>query len=207
MYLLESDCIIYKVNKEISLDKCEYILPSEKLEIETKNSKYIKFVFSWIDPIRAREKIIAKDRNRLTLIYFYNKKIISCFGSSESQIGFVINKFERILGIKLEKIDVFNNYKIKIKAELINLHFFNDNSINLESEDYTQKLSVKNATEANLKQIFYQHKITLLTFKVTDDVRGVSYFYVDRGSVVSFPDLMKEDVAYEILQRHFTFLK
>lgn len=203
MYLLEKDCVLLKAKTKFNHNLYQCSTPYEKMVIEESNQVYIKFVYSWLDPVRVREKIISKDQRSMVIVYFLKNNIFSFFGSSESQMNYVINKFEKIFKMELEKINAFENYSQIISAKLIGIHLIGSHNYQNQSLETTDvKLKVNDIAEATINQYFSEKRITLLTFKVENDM-GTNYFYVDKGSVITFPDLMKEDTIYGILEKAF----
>jgi len=205
VYLLERDCILFKANKKINFESYQFSTPYEKLNIEESNQGYTKIIYTWLDPVRVREKIIAKDQRSVILIYFYKKDILSCFGSSESLIGYVINKMEKVFKVGLEKVKIFDNFNDAISAELINIHLFMGEGYGegLYEDEHTVKLNIKDIPRSVLQSYFNKNQVTSLTFKNIESNNRINYFYVDNGSVVSFPDTMKEDVVYNVLEKVF----
>ena len=59
------------------------------------NDQIIKISYKWLDPIKVQDKIISREPKSVFLLYFVQRKILCCFGGSESQIGFVISKLEK----------------------------------------------------------------------------------------------------------------
>ncbi|MEH7391498.1 hypothetical protein V7164_14690, partial [Bacillus sp. JJ1474] len=100
MVEVEKDCILFKLNSTIQFNNDSFCsTPSktsfEKYEINEIDQNKKKIIISWLDPVRIRNKIIARDQISVNFIYFKNSSVLACFGGSESYIEYAINKIER----------------------------------------------------------------------------------------------------------------
>jgi len=201
MLYFERDCILFKVNNKLKFIDYRPITPFEQVRVKERG-QYQEITYTWLDPIRVSEKIVAKNQNSMFGIYFYDKDVIAFFSSSESNIGYVINKFEKAFNIQFNKCDIYNQCKNNVLtenpnefAELINIHLYKNST-----EEYNiKKLSIKDIPNNILKQYIISDQVASLTFKFTD--QKVSYFYLDKGSVITFPDTVKEEVVYNVLEK------
>lgn len=203
MYL-GSDCVIFKASSEVNIEKATHITsPFEKIIIKRIDANYILFTFSWLDPVRISKKLIETNQLSLTFLYYNESQTIVCFGNSESLINFAIKRIKDLLGIKLEKLELYDRYKKLINAELINVHLLN-NSMNNENE--VKAININNVPESILKSYFKENMVVSLTFKCYVGKNTKTYFYIDKGSVLSFPDLMEEEIIYALFDKAFNFL-
>lgn len=206
MDLSVKDCIIYKSKSIIDFDKFKSsYTPYEKFDVKDYSSEIKTISYTWIDPIRVRDKIIAKDKRSIVLVYLFKKNIIACFGTSESQIGYVVNRIEKVSKVNLGKIDIFKDFSNIITTQPITVHLqMGDNYYDdtLDNPDLI-KVKVKDLQEKDLENYFAEGKVVLLTFKFLTNNNMFTYFYIDRGSVLTFPDTEKEDVIYNVLEKIF----
>jgi hypothetical protein len=205
MGLFMRDSIIYKSKSVILFNNFKSNTPYEELKVNKFSENSLKITYTWFDPLKVRDKIIAKDQKTITIIYFKKQNILSCFGNSESQIGYVISRIEKILKINLEKVDIFSNYSAIINSELISIHIqetdFRTTELLESGIEEQVSLSLKDIPQNILTEYFNNGRVTLLTFRYCENNKLLTYFYVDKGSVVTFPDTVKEDVIYNVLEK------
>ncbi|PEO56163.1 hypothetical protein CN567_29430 [Bacillus toyonensis] len=201
MLYFERDCILFKVNNKLKFIEYRPITPFEQVMVKERG-RCQEITYTWLDPIRVSEKIVAKNQNSMHAIYFYDEDVIVFFSSSESYIGYVINKFEKAFNIQFNKCDIYSQCKNEVLtgnlnniAELINIHLYKNST-----EEYNiKKLSIKDVPNNILKQYFISDQVASLTFKFNGP--KTTYFYLDKGSVITFPDTVKEEVVYNVLEK------
>lgn len=209
MVQIERDCILFKLNKSVQINEDSiYSTPNknfEKFDIQKLNDKVLKLTYSWLDPVRIRNKIIARDNVSVTFLYFLNLKTFACFGNSESYISYAISKLESKLKLPtLEKVNLFlfcktqilNNINSKT-ARLTSIHIYNKNKLLTEcDEGDLKKYSIKTLKIEELVEFLRSEYLESFTYK-SDDYN--TYFYIDKESVISFPENIKEEVVSNVL--------
>lgn len=202
MFLFENDCTIYKVNNKIpfenigdsTLNNRRY----EKFVTSVIRKDIVKITYSWLDPVKVRDKIVSNDTRSVTFIYFPNKDILGCFGSSESCIGHALNKIQMEFKVVLDKVNTFEIIENKIFenknwfGKVVGLHIY-DKSFSNE-----KKISIKDLSLQDLKNYYQNYIVTCFTCYSDFDK---TYFYLDKESVLTFPDNIKEDVVYNVLEK------
>ncbi|WP_410986727.1 hypothetical protein [Bacillus paranthracis] len=209
MFLMEKDCILYRVNSGFQIDKLHSITPKrityDKYDISYMNDQIIKISYKWLDPIKVQDKIISREPKSVFLLYFVQRKILCCFGSSESQIGFVISKLEKKIAMHLEKINLFNICRDKFinedswEFDLVNIYLLQKKPISFDDYENTQvkKIKINDIGSEELKEHLINGEVTSFTYYFNE---RKTYFYLDSESVVSFPDVIKEEVVYNVIE-------
>ncbi|EMA6344105.1 hypothetical protein OCD85_23155 [Bacillus pacificus] len=209
MFLMEKDCILYRVTNDFQIDKLHSITPKrityDKYDISYINNQIIRISYKWLDPIKVQEKIISREPKSVVLIYFVQRKIICCFGSSESYIGFVISKLEKKLATHLEKINLFDICKKKYinednwESDLVSIYLLQKKPNSFDDYESTRvkKVKINDIGSAELRKHLINGEVTSFTYYFNE---RKTYFYLDSESVVSFPDVVKEEVVYHVIE-------
>ena len=86
MFLMEKDCILYRVNSDFQIDKLHSITPKrityDKYDISYMNDQIIKISYKWLDPIKVQDKIISRNLKVFFCYILYKEKF---FVASEVQ--------------------------------------------------------------------------------------------------------------------------
>lgn len=208
MYLLETDCIIYKANKEILANYIyDELISKDFEEYKTRNLAVgvIEITFSWLDPIKIMDKMVIKDRKEVVMWFFVKESVLVTWCSSECYIGHALRRLESKLNIKYIKLDIFKKAKNPLVfntfAQLTSIHILNDNLKSYEDDDalsFNKRILLQDISNQEYSYYVNESLLTSLTFKY---INGNFYFYIDNQSIISFPEAMKVVDVINVLER------
>ncbi|UYV50708.1 hypothetical protein [Priestia megaterium] len=208
MFLLETDCTIYKADGEfLSTDICTKLTSKtfEEYDVKALNERIVKVVFSWLDPLKIRDKLGIKEQKEVVLWFFIKEKILVTWCSSEESVGHVLRKIENRLHVRFEKINIFDRAKNPLNfntfAQLSSIHILNNELMSFEEDDafnFDKKISFQTVSNEEYNDYIDKSLITSLTFK---NLNKHFYFYVDKESIVSFPEAMKVADVINVLEK------
>ena len=222
MYGYGYDCILFKIEEPFQLTNHLYSAPLnhfEKFEVTNIDNNTVKIMYSWLDPIKIRDKIVDRNQLSMLFIFFKNQNLIACFGSSESYIGHAVSRLEKKLNLKkLEKVNLFNFFKQIVlrnndnisfvnsnKMIFTNIHLYNGDKNLFDCEiDDIKKVAIKTINDNELIVLLSSNYLESLTFKLIE--YNIS-FYIDKQSVLSFPETIEDvDVLNAIKEIYTTRL-
>lgn len=195
------DCILYKFDSTDIINGINELTSHNFESIVCKEMAHQVFEiqYTWIDPIRMKDKLIARDQKSVTFWIFNNEKIMSCFGNSESAISYAVQNMMRKTSIKFKRINTFDhwfNWHYQTKkwfASLIGIHQKRIPTVSDERE--ILKINIRELTAQELDNLFEQQMVTNLTFSYKSTI-----FYLDLASVISFPDTIKEKEIFDVIK-------
>ncbi|GEC93577.1 hypothetical protein [Brevibacillus brevis] len=196
------DCILFEYDATDFENVVGELTPSrfEDLSCTKLSTNVFKIEYSWIDPIRMRDKIISRDQKSVTMWIFCSEKIVSCFGNSESAISYAINSLSEKSSIVFKRINTYEywsrvfNHSNGWFADLISVHVKKSPSAFDERE--ILNISIKDISEDKLREFFVQDLVTNLTFTYQKTI-----FHLDLASVISFSDTVKEQEIFQVVNK------
>lgn len=197
-----TDSILFHFVSEIKIQDLNGLAtsPFEDLSVSKKNDDVIELVYTWLDPVRVRDKILSREQRSVSCWVFKSEKFICAFSNSESSIAYFMSKLSTIIPTQFERVFPYDYWKQFYYCKNLNW-FAKLTSIHIEKKPTShdpneiKKISIKNITEFELESLFENNSVTNLTFHM----EGNTIFYIDKNSVVSFPDTaIENDVFYTL---------
>jgi len=200
MLIWGEDCTFYKYSDEKFVSRvlsltCNNFEAIEYLEFH--NVKQI--LYRWIDPITIKNKLILREQKEIIFWIFEEKKLICCFGNSESGITYAIHNMFLKTNVHLEKIPLFEYWKnifftkeswfatlsnIQVKTEST---VFNDTNL--------KNLVVSRLKSSEIVSFFDSDSVASITFRYNNVP-----FFLDQNSVISFHTTIDESEILEIIK-------
>lgn len=195
------DSVLYEFNALEFKDITSRLTPSkyESIDFRHLENGNLEIKYTWIDPIRMKDKIIARDQKTVTFWFFCNKFLMSCFGNSESAISYAILNLSKKAKAEFKRVDTFDHwYQFHYPANnwfatLTGVHIKKNPSA-FDERDIL-KLNIKELTREKLNESFDKKEITNLTFRY-----GNTTFHIDLASVISFADTASEKEIYSVVK-------
>lgn len=200
--LMERDCTVYRASHTISLDKFKTPVSTfEGITFENLPFNVTQLTYSWIDPIKVREKIIAKNQKNVHFWIMPNQLVL-CFGSSESSISHGIDRFCAYSGVNLCKLNLYEGWVTqrlrtdKWVANLVEVSVCKEPSPT--DENSVRVMRNSELSDEELLLLINTSNIANLTFAWTQS-NSSSYFHLDKNSVVSFYDTAKDEEILNVV--------
>ncbi|RKN74988.1 hypothetical protein [Paenibacillus ginsengarvi] len=199
----KEDCTLFKFEGGDFLDKIadHHTSTFEKISYKKINESTLEIAYSWIDPVRMKDKLIAREQRDVNFWVFIDVGVLCCFSNSESSITYAISKLSHIYDLELNKIntyqywkDIFLNKHKILFAELIGIHI-KKYSTAADHRDIS-KISVNSISLSEIEGFIRSDLLTSLTFQFK-----LQTFYLDATSVLSFPDTSKEKMIFEVIEK------
>jgi len=207
MYLGIKDCIICKIDKDLSVDKIKKGLSSTTFEIfnfKVIDSDILEVKYKWLDSIKIKDKIVSRKQKTVKSWIYHKINHIIVFANSESDVNFFKIKIQKSLHVIFKDINIFEKWKKEYLnkrlwiADLTNIQIKN-NIIPYDDEKMinisVHRLDFKEINGYLTKRL---DSLVSLTFKYKSS-NNIT-FYLDPKSIISFPDTIKLNEMIEIFE-------
>lgn len=191
------DCILFSYHNENFFNTINTLSPHyfEDITIEEEAEGITSIQYRWIDPIRVKDKIYAKEQKEVTFWIYKKEKLICCFGNSESGISYAINKIAEKTSTQVTKVNTFSIWKKEYYdkdsldnwiGDLTTIHVktnptpFNNTEI--------KKIKVNDLAKEEIDQLLSKFELTNMNF-----IFQSTPFYLDTNSVISFLNTVSEE--------------
>src|SRR5690625_4018572 len=114
MYLGIKDCIICKIDKDLSVDKIKKGLSSTTFEIfnfKVIDSDILEVKYKWLDSIKIKDKIVSRKQKTVKSWIYHKINHIIVFANSESDVNFFKIKIQKSLHVIFKDINIFEKWK------------------------------------------------------------------------------------------------
>ncbi|MBH0328793.1 hypothetical protein ABH14_03110 [Brevibacillus brevis] len=203
MLLWGKDCTFFEVKKEGDWGTIAEIKKNDYEDIKsTKYENRVQIIYTWADSIKVLDKVVARQKRTVVLIFFISTNVVCCFGSSESLVTYAKNMLFERASLVLKKIDVFNACIRRIKNEDLFAPLSNVQLLRRVADSISDypviKIPVSELAKHELINIINSKDLKSMTFHA-DNIK--THFYLDRNSVLSFPDTAKDDDIEYVLEK------
>ncbi|AZS13303.1 hypothetical protein [Paenibacillus lutimineralis] len=203
MKLFAKECTVFVSNEVLSPPRSVKINIFEEYTILEKSQTHEVSEYSWVDTVRYRDKIITRSKKRVLIVYFKKRSSFALFSNSESDVAFVIRKFNEIFSLSFTKKNVFDELVSLLQSNNHNTKFHDIASIQFRTsldndieKDFTVELADKNLKELdfllNSTDIMNLNLITNSWFQ----------FDLDCTSVFSFHDNSNLEEIIDVLESY-----
>ncbi|MFJ8066100.1 hypothetical protein ACIQYS_15850 [Psychrobacillus sp. NPDC096426] len=177
--------------------------------IINQNEEYLSIIYKttndvvnvnieWMDSIRVKDKIVAKNKKQLKLLVYESSKTICIFSSSESHIAFAIAQLNNYFQISIQKVKLFELYQnFFIKSLVKNTFKLTSLDIFRASAESFINISVQEIKQHELLTVLTNQTKALVILHEDKDI----YFVIDSNSIVSFFDTEESLGIYDVCKR------
>ncbi|WP_098742059.1 hypothetical protein [Paenibacillus sp. EZ-K15] len=185
---MERDCTLFKIQNLGNTVTTKKIGLYEEFVCHEKLNSASFLHFSWVDPIKYRDKVIAKDKKMIFFLLFPAQGVICFFSNSESDLFFVTSKLNTEFMMDVKKINIFDSLEKSLKfnsdqfrlvaLQVITLFGDIEKATTFSYED-TKKSEFSNILkEGRISHIEYYHKQAKINFSI-DCQSSVSFYDTD----------------------------
>lgn len=188
--LFDTDCTLYTFDGEL-VSAINAVMPDpyHRFDSEIISDSVLCYTYTWLDPIKVREKIIARDQRKIVFHIFVNSKKVCIFGSSESHICYALTKLQELLKINLHKVNLFDIWlrlfrgQVEWVADLIGIYLYS-----YGDSEVIKKISIKNTDRNEIMNYLDGDNAISCIFRTSSGSQA--NFYLDEASVISFAENM-----------------
>lgn len=204
MKLFSRECTLFKSNGILPSPRPVIVNTFEEYAVLEKKQTHEIGEYSWVDTVRYRDKIISRSKKHVLIVYFEKSSTFALFSNSESDVAFVIRKFNEIFTLYLTKKNVFNELVSSLlvtKSYITKIHNIGSIQFRTVLENDIQKEFTIVINDSNWGKLnLALNSADILNLNLV--ANSWFYFDLDCSSVFSFHDNSNLEEIIDVLKSY-----